>query len=94
MTRSTVRAGVVLFTAAVAYALGGALDNLVALVGALCSLPLAFIYPALFNDAIFDGANRARDRAIVVFGVLVMVLATGFAIATWEATDPETCIKI
>ena len=44
----------------------------VALVGALCSLPLAFIYPAAFHHAI-KGTHPVRDAAIGAAGCATMV---------------------
>jgi proton-coupled amino acid transporter len=88
--RNGVRSAIVLFTGVLSILLGGSLDNLVALVGALCSLPLAFIYSSAFHDKIVGG-HSTRDKTIAIFGVIAMIIATTFSIATWENSDAADC---
>jgi proton-coupled amino acid transporter len=90
--KNAIRAGIVGFTAVASIALEGALDNLVALVGALCSLPLAFIYPSLFHNRLI-GSHPRRDMFIAGMGAVTMVGATVFSIATWKSSDPAQCEK-
>jgi len=88
--RNGVRTAIVLLTGVLSILLGGSLDNLVALVGALCSLPLAFIYPSMFHDKIVGG-DSTRDNGVAIFGCVAMVIATAFSIATWENSDAADC---
>jgi len=89
---NAVRTGIVVFTALASIGLEGSLDNLVALVGALCSLPLSFIYPSLFHSEII-GTHRKRNNWIAGLGVVMMIGSTFFAIVTWQNSDSDTCKK-
>jgi proton-coupled amino acid transporter len=90
--RNLIRTAIVMFTGLLSFLLGGSLDNLVALVGALCSLPLAFIYPSLFHNKIVGG-HSTRDNAVAGFGVAAMLVSTAFAIATWERSEVKDCSR-
>eukprot|EP00656_Telonema_subtile_P007923 TRINITY_DN13720_c0_g1_i1.p1 TRINITY_DN13720_c0_g1~~TRINITY_DN13720_c0_g1_i1.p1 ORF type:complete len:193 (-),score=58.19 TRINITY_DN13720_c0_g1_i1:146-724(-) len=58
------------------------LDNLVAIIGAVACVPLAYIFPALFHMVTVD-PNSKFDRAIILFGILGGIMSLMAAIASW-----------
>jgi amino acid permease len=93
----TMQAGIVLGTAAVALSAGPAFDNLVALIGGLCSAPLALIYPVLFHIKLCTlpgtQSNQYKQSSNVQLGSEVVLLAIGLfafstctfmSLATWQ----------
>jgi proton-coupled amino acid transporter len=72
---------------------GSALDNLVALIGGFCSVPLAFVYPAACHFKIV-GTHPWRDAGLVVFGLGLMIFATTMAILTWTVEETPSCTPI
>ncbi|KAJ2303111.1 hypothetical protein IWW55_003089 [Coemansia sp. RSA 2706] len=66
------------------------LDNVVALVGSFCLVPLSFIYPASMHLRAVARTPRARlkDAALVAVGVVAMAYVTYVSVATWGAAAP------
>jgi len=63
-----------------------ALDHLVAVIGALACVPLAFTFPAYFHlKAVAEpsGSGVAVDWAIIIFGIFGSIVALGSAITSW-----------
>jgi len=64
------------------------LDHFVGLIGAVCGLPLAFIFPAVCHRRLVaqPGSFAALvDSALVLFGLTVTVVVGYSGIATWGA---------
>ncbi|KAJ2858423.1 hypothetical protein J3B02_000295 [Coemansia erecta] len=71
------------------------LDRLVAIVGGIACVPLAFIYPPLLHLRVFGRGNSIRARwtrvsnwFIIVAGVCLSVYVTAGAINRWSAHEP------
>ena len=61
------------------------LDNFVALIGAFCCVPLAFIYPSLLHVRLLGGnlLSRCWDWFMVVLAFGTLVFCSYEAINTW-----------
>eukprot|EP00440_Ansanella_granifera_P021520 gb/GFBE01023359.1/.p1 GENE.gb/GFBE01023359.1/~~gb/GFBE01023359.1/.p1 ORF type:complete len:518 (+),score=84.14 gb/GFBE01023359.1/:1-1554(+) len=73
--KTSFRAVFTAFLAYVAYLGADRLDNFVSLIGALCGVPLAFIFPALCHYKIV-GSAKAIDGALIGFGLTLTVVVT------------------
>jgi proton-coupled amino acid transporter len=71
------------------------LDHLVSLIGAFFGIPLAFIVPSLMHNVIMsrDGLlTKRKERAnlcVVIFGGVVMVVASTATLRTWNQKAQE-----
>ena len=88
--KNSFRMFMVLLTAGVAYSMGRALDNFVALVGGFCSVPLMFIYPPLLRCSLVGGSD-AFDYAFALMGTGAMCFCTYSAIASWSNEAVSQC---
>ncbi|KAJ2698992.1 hypothetical protein H4R19_005559, partial [Coemansia spiralis] len=79
----------VLFISLIAIFGADQLDNVVALVGSFCLVPLSFIYPSCMHlrAAAHTPWVRAKDCVLIGVGVLAMVYVTYVSIATWGTGD-------
>ncbi|KAI8923811.1 transmembrane amino acid transporter protein-domain-containing protein [Entophlyctis helioformis] len=85
------------YRAALASLLGGIawagstnLDKVVSLVGCFACIPLSFIYPSLFHYNITRSPwVRAKDMAVVVFGLLAMGYTTYVTVEQWAVNGPD-----
>jgi len=81
----------VLFVALVAVAsVFGAtsLDHFVSLVGAVCGLPLAFVFPAICHQRLVatpGSLDALVDMALIVLGAVMTVSVGAHTVATWGA---------
>ncbi|KAJ3099196.1 neutral amino acid transporter [Phlyctochytrium planicorne] len=74
----------------IAYAGSNNLDKFVSLVGCFACVPLSFIYPALFHYHIAKSNwTKAKDIAIVVFGVVALFYTTYVTIWQWIVAAPD-----
>ena len=75
--KNVFRTGVVAVTLLVAYVGSSQLDNFVALIGAFCCTPIAFIFPAWFHAVLVSGptaaasANSTRTRNFARLNVVI-----------------------
>lgn len=87
--KNAFRAFVVAFTAFVALMTGDTFSNFIAVVGALCSVPLAMIYPPLIHvklaSASLSTAQRVVEIAVAALGACLMVVCTANALRTWRS---------
>jgi len=77
----------VLVVAAFAFSLIAPYDNLVALAGGLCAVPLAFIFPAYFHLRLCSGkglVSKIIDVALMSFGLVMSPVAIVAAIMSWH----------
>ena len=74
--KTAFRALVVVLLAGISVLGASKLDNFVSLIGALCGVPLAFIFPAIAHYALVKEC-RCLDIVLVVFGVTLTILVTG-----------------
>ncbi|KAI8853804.1 transmembrane amino acid transporter protein-domain-containing protein [Chytridium lagenaria] len=81
------------FLALVAWAGSNNLDKFVSLVGCFACVPLSFIYPALFHYHIAKSRwVKAKDIAIVMFGVVALFYTTYVTIQQWIIAAPDVPI--
>lgn len=61
------------------------LDSFVSMIGSLCMIPLAFIYPPLFHYKLVATTTfeKVTDLVILVFGVLSMIMSTIVSVWQW-----------
>ncbi|KAJ1668419.1 hypothetical protein IW140_000247 [Coemansia sp. RSA 1813] len=66
------------------------LDNVVALVGSFCLVPLSFIYPSSMHlkAVACSRWTRTKDIVLIVVGVIAMVYVTYISIDTWGSSSP------
>ncbi|KAJ2154969.1 hypothetical protein GGH19_003578 [Coemansia sp. RSA 1807] len=66
------------------------LDNVVALVGSFCLVPLSFIYPASMHLRAVAQTRRTRikDSLLIGIGVVAMAYVTYISVITWGTSDP------
>ncbi|KAJ1736303.1 hypothetical protein LPJ61_000087 [Coemansia biformis] len=83
------RAATVLLIAMIAIFGADQLDNVVALVGSFCLVPLSFIYPSSMHLRAVARTRWARlkDWILISVGAVAMVYVTYISIATWGAGD-------
>ncbi|CAN0305333.1 unnamed protein product [Ectocarpus sp. 6 AP-2014] len=86
--KNTLRAAVVLATAAFAMFVGPSFDNFAGLVGGFCAVPLALVYPSAFQLKMMGDSMTMRERAwawtVLVLGTFGAVLCSWQSIATWK----------
>ncbi|KAJ2863363.1 hypothetical protein GGI22_001972 [Coemansia erecta] len=84
------RTAMVAFVALIAIFGADQLDNVVALVGSFCLVPLSFIYPSSMHlKAVARSPwTRAKDVVLIVVGVVAMVYVTYISIDTWGSSSP------
>eukprot|EP01064_Diplonema_japonicum_P016150 TRINITY_DN2415_c0_g3_i1.p1 TRINITY_DN2415_c0_g3~~TRINITY_DN2415_c0_g3_i1.p1 ORF type:complete len:502 (+),score=115.84 TRINITY_DN2415_c0_g3_i1:960-2465(+) len=91
----------VLTTLAAVIAIGGStsFDNFTALGGALCSMPLLFVFPPLFHYLLVPHltmAEKVIDITITVMGIILTLGTTGWTLKTWIEGDDDdsnsTCV--
>lgn len=72
--------------ALISYAGYDSLDNFVALIGSLCCVPLAFIYPSFFHRTMVatTAKQRALDLGLGIFGIVIMIFTAVETISTWN----------
>ncbi|KAI8854095.1 transmembrane amino acid transporter protein-domain-containing protein [Chytridium lagenaria] len=88
--KNAFRAVFVSMLAFVAWAGSNNLDKFVSLVGCLACVPLSFIYPALFHYHIAKNPwVKAKDIAIVIFGIIALVYTTYVTIEQWVVSAPD-----
>ncbi|KAJ3148076.1 neutral amino acid transporter [Geranomyces variabilis] len=84
------RAALVAFLGVVAWFGADNLDKFVALVGCFACIPLSFIYPSLFHWHVAGSRlERAKDAALVGFGVVAMVYTTWITLNAWVDGEPD-----
>ena len=96
--RNAFRSLIVGVTLLVAYVGAPQLDNMVALIGAFCCTPIAFIFPAWFHAVLVSGPAGSRvgvavDYAIVLLGLVILVFSTTISIQTWSTSTFNACIE-
>ncbi|CAM9721892.1 unnamed protein product [Ectocarpus sp. 12 AP-2014] len=78
--KNLLRSVVVVFTVLVALVAGSRFDSFTGIVGGLCSVPLALVYPMLFHMSLFGELDSPRKQAmhwvLLVGGVLSGVAST------------------
>ncbi|CEL92195.1 unnamed protein product [Vitrella brassicaformis CCMP3155] len=88
--KNLVRTVMIAICLAVGYYGRPELDNFVALVGAVCCVPLIFIYPCLFHLILerqtVSLVGSATDLFMVILGFVMMGFTAWQAIATWHPT--------
>ncbi|CAM9976758.1 unnamed protein product [Pylaiella littoralis] len=86
--KNSLRAALVLFTAAVAMFVGPRFDNFAGLVGGFCAVPLALVYPSAFQLKMMGDSMSTLDRVwawtVVVCGAFGALLCTWQSLATWK----------
>ncbi|RUS13363.1 transmembrane amino acid transporter protein-domain-containing protein [Endogone sp. FLAS-F59071] len=74
-------------------AIGGAsdLDKFVALIGALCCVPLCWFFPPLFHLKAVANTwrQKALDIALIAFGIVSMIYTTYITIMQWSMGGDE-----
>eukprot|EP00164_Ancoracysta_twista_P011047 GFYU01016879.1.p1 GENE.GFYU01016879.1~~GFYU01016879.1.p1 ORF type:complete len:611 (+),score=113.17 GFYU01016879.1:98-1930(+) len=68
------------------------LDNFVSIIGSLCCVPLAFVYPALFHlkaHPTQSTAQRLGNYGLIAFGGVAMVFSAVMAVYSWVNAEPE-----
>jgi len=80
------RALIVFATVSVAYSCKRELDGLLAFVGALCGIPLSFLFPALAHQKLVGGSDL-EDWIIIGVATLMMGTSIVVSVLTWA---PET----
>ena len=93
------RAALVSATACVALAAGHRLEQFVALVGGLCAVPLALIFPSLAHVALAEARRqspqeRAIDLACAGAGAAIMLLVPMFALGDWSASEADAAARL
>lgn len=88
--KNLLRASLVIITGGISAAAGDSLENFVALIGGFCSVPLAFVYPALMHAAIVR-TSPVRDYSFAAMGVLLGLFATTMAVVTWTKPSTDVC---
>eukprot|EP00736_Rhodelphis_marinus_P012315 Rmarinus@m.3485 len=85
MRKNVFRTFVCVVTAAVAIVGSGSFDNFIALIGGVCCVPLAFIFPAWFHFTLVSKGSPWMyvDVVVAVFGIAIMIFASYEAIAQW-----------
>lgn len=73
--KTAFRAAYVALLALVAILAASKLDNFVSLIGALCGVPVAFIFPAICHHRLL-GSSPVTDFCLVVMGLVLMVTVT------------------
>ncbi|CAK9086836.1 unnamed protein product [Durusdinium trenchii] len=81
LAKSGFRAVLVAVFALIAYAGASHLDNFVSLIGALCGVPLAFIFPAAAHYFLIE--RCCSDLLLMAFGVILTVLVTAVNLAAF-----------
>jgi len=85
--KNCLRAAVVVMTCVTAIYAGKALDNFVALIGTIGSIPLGLVVPTLVHLWIFWRETPARTKALHALlasvGAVSMVLSGSITISTW-----------
>ena len=82
VAKSAFRAVVVAFLAGLAVLGASKLDNFVSLIGALCGVPLAFIFPAVAHYILVKEFIWP-DVLLAVFGVVLTILVTAVNVAAF-----------
>jgi proton-coupled amino acid transporter len=87
------RTALVFLTVAISVECSTNLNAFVSLIGGLCCVPLAFIYPALMHAQVAkERWQIAVDWALISVGLVLMVYCTYTAIANWkDIADDNTC---
>mmetsp|Transcript_118006 Transcript_118006/g.328883 ORF Transcript_118006/g.328883 Transcript_118006/m.328883 type:complete len:553 (+) Transcript_118006:30-1688(+) len=84
--KSLFRAAYVAFLALVAIIGATSLDHFISVIGAMCGIPLAFIFPSLCHGAAMPSAawrQRCVDYALALLGFALAVLVTARNIWEW-----------
>jgi len=80
--KNVFRMSMVITTCVLAAYCAQALDNFVALVGALCCSPLSIIYPCIIHSRLIGG-RHALNAVLSVVGTCLLVFCTFTAITSW-----------
>lgn len=86
MQKNVLRSIMVMLTICVAYYGQDRLDLFVSLVGALCCVPLSFIYPPLFYLKLNPNASlqsKVADWGVVGVGILTFVFVSSCNVSAW-----------
>lgn len=93
MKKNLFRTAIVVTLAGLGIIGGSNFDHFVSLIGSLCCVPLAFIYPALFHFKLCSDNGpkflRYLDYSILTFGVGMMIWGTFQTIYSWATTSPS-----
>eukprot|EP00903_Cladosiphon_okamuranus_P012701 g11875.t1 len=86
--KNSLRAALVLLTAAVAMFVGPSFDNFAGLVGGFCAVPLALVYPSAFRLKLMgdsmSGFERVWTWLVLSCGCFGAVLCSWQSLATWK----------
>ena len=92
------RAACVCSTACVALLAGDRLEQFVALVGGVCAVPLALIFPSLAHVVLAGARQSRRERAIDLacagLGATIMVIVPVFALGGWAASEADAAARL
>jgi proton-coupled amino acid transporter len=89
--KNFLRAGVVIATLLIALFASESLTNFVALIGGLCCVPLAFIYPSLMHAQITGVRWRVVvDYSLAAIGTVLMVVCTYLSVYQWTSNAPPS----
>lgn len=93
MIKNAFRTLVVCFTVAVGIGAAESFENFIALIGGLCMVPLAFVYPAVFHAVIMkDFVTRLKvtlDYFIIAVGLFCMLAVTAIGVRNWMNFVPK-----
>ena len=85
-------------TACVALLAGDRLEQFVALVGGVCAVPLALIFPSLAHVVLAGARQSRRERAIDLacagLGATIMVIVPVFALGGWAASEAGATARL
>eukprot|EP00927_Polykrikos_kofoidii_P004529 TRINITY_DN11787_c0_g1_i1.p1 TRINITY_DN11787_c0_g1~~TRINITY_DN11787_c0_g1_i1.p1 ORF type:complete len:478 (+),score=46.72 TRINITY_DN11787_c0_g1_i1:41-1474(+) len=76
IAKSIFRLSIVAFWTLVALCFSDSLDGLVSMIGAVCGIPLAFLYPAICHRRLMTDLScwqKRLDEFIIIFGAVFMV---------------------
>jgi solute carrier family 36 (proton-coupled amino acid transporter) len=93
-SKNLLRASLVALTVATGVSLGHQFDKVMAIIGSLACVPLAFIFPGLFHYKLISKRTQNKkvifvDWFLVVFGGLCFIFTTVVTILNWENTGSE-----
>lgn len=89
-SKNALRIGLLIAVAAAGAFGAERVDKLVAVIGGVACVPIAFVYPPLLHLKAISRTwcQRIRDGTIAVFGILLTIYVTYGAIARWGDTLP------
>eukprot|EP01126_Amoeba_proteus_P062171 TRINITY_DN8413_c0_g3_i1.p1 TRINITY_DN8413_c0_g3~~TRINITY_DN8413_c0_g3_i1.p1 ORF type:complete len:307 (+),score=65.31 TRINITY_DN8413_c0_g3_i1:711-1631(+) len=95
--KNALRASIVVILIILAILGANQLESFISIIGGVCCIPLAFIYPSLFHLKLVASTtwSKVLDVIYIVLGVVAMVASTVIAIVAWvhmESSSPRPCI--